>query len=119
MRRWTLTTTRSPDRRVAACTWAIDAEATGSAVEGDEDLGEGTPEILLDGAADRREGLGRDPVAQQAELVDQLLGEDALARGDDLAELDVGRARGARRPAADAGRARPATARCRGRGPPR
>ena len=29
VRRWTLTATRSPDRRVAACTWAIDADATG------------------------------------------------------------------------------------------
>ena len=62
-----------------------------SAVEGDEDLREGTTEFLLDGAANRRERLGRDPVAQQAELGDQLLGEDAFARGDDLAELDVGR----------------------------
>ena len=32
--RCTLTTTRSPVRRVAAWTWAIDAEAIGRAVEG-------------------------------------------------------------------------------------
>ena len=30
MRRCTLTTTRSPVRRVAACTWAMDAEAMGT-----------------------------------------------------------------------------------------
>ena len=30
LRRWTLTTTRSPVRRVAACTWAMDAEAMGT-----------------------------------------------------------------------------------------
>ena len=29
VRRWTLTTTRSPVRSVAACTWAIEAEAIG------------------------------------------------------------------------------------------
>ncbi len=30
LRRWTLTTTRSPDRSVAAWTWAIEAEAMGT-----------------------------------------------------------------------------------------
>ena len=90
-RRWTLTTTRSPVRRVAACTWAMEAEAIGHAVEGDEHVGQRVAEVLLDGAPDGRERLGRHPVAQQPELVHQLLGEDALARRHDLAELDVGR----------------------------
>ncbi len=61
------------------------------AVEGDEDLGERATEILFDRAPDGGERLGRDPVAQQPELVDELLGEDALTGGEDLAELDVGR----------------------------
>ena len=72
----------------------------GHPVEGGEDLGQGPTQVLFDGAADRRERLGRHPVAEQPELLDQLLGEDALAGGDDLAQLDVGRARGARRPGA-------------------
>ena len=63
----------------------------GHPVEGDEHLGQGPSQVLLDGPAHGGEGLGRDPVPQQPELLDQLLGEDALARGDDLAELDVGR----------------------------
>ena len=46
-------------------------------------------EIGLDGLADRVERFGRHLVAQQAELEHELLGEDALARADDLAELDV------------------------------
>ena len=29
VRRWTFTTTRSPERSVAACTWAMEAEAMG------------------------------------------------------------------------------------------
>ena len=56
-----------------------------------------------------RPGLGRHLVAALLELADQLLGEHALADGDDLAELDVGRARGARRRCAGAGRCRPWT----------
>ncbi len=104
--RWTLTTTRSPVRRVAAWTWAMEAEAIGVAVEGGEDLGEGSAEVLLDGAADHGERLGGDPVAEEPELLDQLLGKDALARRDDLAELDVGRAQvleGRAQPAGQAG----------------
>ena len=51
--------------------------------------------------------LGRHLVAALLELVDELLGEEALARRDDLGELDVGRARGARRRCAAGGRGRP------------
>ena len=47
-------------------------------------------EILLDGGPHVVEGLGRHLVAALLELLDQLLGEEALAGGDDLAELDVG-----------------------------
>ena len=47
-------------------------------------------EVGLDDRPDGLERLGRDPVAEQLELADQLLGEDALAGGEDLAELDVG-----------------------------
>ena len=43
--------------------------------------------------------------------LDQLVGEDALAGGQDLPELDVGRARAARRPGAAGGTARRGTAR--------
>ena len=56
-----------------------------------EHLLEGAAEIGLDALAHGCEGLSRDPVAQQLELADELGREDPLARGEDLAELDVGR----------------------------
>jgi hypothetical protein len=64
----------------------------GDAVEGREHLGQRFAQILFHRATHRGEGLGRDAVPQQLELLDQLLGEDALAGRDDLAQLDVGRA---------------------------
>ena len=42
--------------------------------------------------AHRAEALGGHLVAAKAELGDELLGEDALTRGEDLAQLYVGRA---------------------------
>ena len=64
----------------------------GYAVEGREHLGQRSAQVLLDRATHGGERLGRHPVPQQLELPHQLLGEDALARRDDLAQLDVGRA---------------------------
>ena len=60
-------------------------------VELGEDFVERAAEVALDAFADVGERLGRDPVAQQLELGDELGREDPLARGEDLAELDVGR----------------------------
>ncbi len=105
--RCTLTTTSSPERRVAACTWAIDAAARGWRSNAGEQVLEGPAQILLDHRPDRFERFGRDPVAQQAELADQLGGEDALARGEDLAQLDVGRPEGLERQPQPAGQAGP------------
>ena len=62
----------------------------GHGIDRGEQRVEGPAEVLLDDPADHGEGLGRDPVAQQPELVDQLLGEEPFARGEDLAQLDVG-----------------------------
>ena len=64
------------------------------AVEAAKTRLERAAEVLLDDPAHVGERLGRHPVAAALELVDQLVGEDALAGGDDLAELDVGRAEG-------------------------
>ena len=89
--RWTLTTTRSPVTRVAACTWAIDAAARGVRSMSANTASEGPAELRLDDGADLVPRLGRDLVAALLELGDQLLGEQALAARDDLAELDVGR----------------------------
>ena len=66
------------------------------AVERLEHVVERAAELELDHAAHVVERLGRHPVAQQLELGDQLLGEQAFAARDDLAELDVGRAERAR-----------------------
>ena len=59
-------------------------------VEALEHLLERPTEVLLDHAAHDAERLRRHLVAAALELGDQLLGEDALAGADDLAELDVG-----------------------------
>src|SRR5207302_10735211 len=52
---------------------------------------EGPQQILFDHAADDVERLWRHLIAALAEFDDERLGEDALARGDDLSELDVRR----------------------------
>ena len=110
--RWTFTTTSSPVTRRAAWTCAIDAAAIGSVGELGEHVVERAAELALDDLAHLGERLGRDLVAELLELVDELVGEQALERRDDLAELDVGRSPGARTPGAAGVRARRATAAC-------
>ena len=61
-------------------------------VEPLEQLLERAAEVDLDDRAHVGERLGRHLVAQELELGDQLVGEQALATGDDLAELHVARA---------------------------
>jgi hypothetical protein len=60
------------------------------------ELGEGVLErpaqLFLEHGADDLVRFGRHAVAALLELVDELVREDALAGGDDLSELDVGRA---------------------------
>jgi hypothetical protein len=56
-----------------------------------EHLVQWTPEVLLDRGPHGVERLRLDLVAALLELRDQLIGEQALAGGDDLAELDVAR----------------------------
>ena len=90
--RWTLTTTSSPVSSVAAWTWAIDAAASGSGSKRSKTASSGRPRSSSTTARTHRERLGRHLVAAALELGHQLLGEDALAGRDDLAELDVGRA---------------------------
>ncbi len=60
-------------------------------VERLEQLLERTAEVDLHHCPHVGERLGRHLIAQQLELVDQLVGEEALAAGDDLAELHVAR----------------------------
>ena len=60
------------------------------AVEAREHLLERLAEVTLDDGTHGFERLGGDLVAQHSELVDELLGEDALTRRQDLAQLDVG-----------------------------
>ena len=78
-------------------------------VERREELLERAAEVDLDDGAHVGERLGRHLVAEQLELGDQLVGEQALAAGDDLAELHVARAEALERPAG-AGRSRRGTA---------
>ena len=59
-------------------------------VDGGEHLVERPAQVLLDDPAHDRPRLGRHLVAAVLALAHQLLGEQALARRDDLGELDVG-----------------------------
>ncbi len=61
------------------------------AFEVGEDILEGSSELALDGGPDRAERFRGHLVAALLELAHQLFGEQALTRGDDLAELDVRR----------------------------
>ncbi len=77
-----------------------------SLVEPFEQLAERTPEVDFDDGADVGERFGRHLVAQELELRDQLVGEQAFAARDDLAELHVARAEALERatePSRDAG----------------
>ena len=76
------------------------------AVEALEHVVERAAEVELDDPAHDVERLGRHTVAEQLELGDELRREQALAARDDLAELDVGRARARRTRGAAGGRAR-------------
>ena len=78
-------------------------------VELGEELLERAAEVDLDDGPDVLERLGRHLVAQLLELGDQLVGEEALAARDDLAELHVARAERARTHCASGGRSRRAT----------
>ena len=121
--RCTFTTTSSPVRRRAACTWAIDAAASGSSSNEEKIVCSGRAEVLLDDGAHVGERLGRHVVAQQTELGRPARVGTALAARDDLAELDVGGPEPLERPAQPAlrsgrgSRAGPAPAgtRCRPR----
>ena len=72
--RCTLTTTSSPVRSRAACTWAIDAAAIGMRSKRSNTVVERAAELLLDHRAHEVEGLGRHAVAQLLELGDELGG---------------------------------------------
>ena len=66
----------------------------GRAVERREHVLQRPAELGLDRSADHIERLGGDLVAAALELLDELGGEQALAGGDDLAELDERRPEG-------------------------
>ena len=101
-----MTTTSSPRRRRARCTWAIEAAAIGALSNSAKISSSGRPRSASTIAAHVGERLRRDPVAQQLELADELGREDPLARGEDLAELDVGRPEASRRRSGAAATAR-------------
>ena len=101
--RWTLTTTSSPVLSRAAWTWAIEAAAIGTGRRRRTGVSSGCPRSSSTMPPDDVEALRRNLVAAEPELGDELLGEDPLPDGQDLAELDVGGARGVRRLCAVAG----------------
>ena len=107
--RCTFTTTSSPVTSRAACTWAIDAAASGCPVElGEHRLERTGPGPAWMTARTSANGSGGTWSRQLLELVDELVGEQALAGRDDLGELDVGGAELAPSPDGSDGRGRPA-----------
>ena len=96
--RCTFTTTSSPVTSRAAWTWAIDAAAIGRSSKCANTVSSGAPRSPSTTRRMACVRLGRDLVAQLLELGHQLVGEQALERRDDLAELHVGRAELLERP---------------------
>ncbi len=88
--RCTLTTTASPSAQSRRVDLGDRRGGDGRALELAELLFEGPAQVGFDDAADHGEGLGRHLVATQPELGHELLGEEPLARGEDLSQLDVG-----------------------------
>ena len=70
--RWTLTTTSSPVRSVAAWTWAIDAAASAVSSIHSKTSCDRAAEVLLDRRPHGVERLGLDLIAALLELGDQL-----------------------------------------------
>ena len=87
--RCTLTTTGLPRAAVPGCTWAMEAAAGIGARTRRTRLTSGPPELGLEEPAQRARRFGRHR-SRTTELGHELGGEDPFARGDDLAELDVG-----------------------------
>ena len=84
---------RSPVCSVAACTCAIDAAASGMRSNYAKTSSSGQPRSCLDDRAHDLSNVSAGTWSRQSlNSRDQLFGEQPLAGGDDLAELDVGRA---------------------------
>ena len=105
--RCTLTTTSLPSRRRAACTWAIEAAASGVGSNRREHARRaGGRARRFDDAVDHGQGLRRHPIAAHLNSATSSAREEPLSRGDDLSELDVRRAEplgGHPQPAREAG----------------
>ena len=107
--RCTLTTTCSPVRSRAAWTWAIDAAASGCSSKNSKMSSSRAPRSCSTVSRTASKGSAGTWSRHFLNSLDQLGGEEPFARGDDLAELDVGRAEflgGKAQPAGDVGAAR-------------
>ena len=90
--RCTLTTTRRPFGSTARCTWPIDAAASGSLVELEEQPLDRLAELLRDRPLDVRERERAHVVLQAAQLGDDVRRHDVGPRREQLPELDERRA---------------------------
>ncbi len=90
--RCTLTTTGVPSSSVAGVDLGDGGGGQRRALDRGEGRGDGAAQLLDEHPLDDRPRLGRDLVAAPLELGDELGREDPVPRGDDLAQLDVGRA---------------------------
>ena len=85
----TFTATCSPLCKRATCTWPMDAEAMGTAVELGEHLVGSTPaELLAQPRLDVLVGPGRHLVLQPLQLAPERLGQEVGHDADQLADLD-------------------------------
>ena len=108
--RCTLMTTSAPSRSRAACTCAIDADASGALSTSEKTARKRLAELGADDALDRLEGEGAHAIEALAELLAVALGEESLGRRDELAELHVRRSELLEGAADDARRGPPAAA---------
>ena len=88
--RCTFTTTCSPVRSRAACTCAIDAAAIGVRSKLTKTSSSERPSSISTTRRTRSKSSAGTRSRSSLNSVDELLGEQPLAAGDDLAELDVG-----------------------------
>ena len=87
-----MTATLCPFGRTARCTWPIDAAASGSRVELEEETLDRLAELLLDDAFDVLVREWAHVVLEASELRDDVRRQDVWPHREQLAELDEGRA---------------------------
>ena len=88
--RQTLTTTRCPERSVAAWTWAMDAAANGVRSNAANSSSTPAPSSALITSSISDHGTGSHIVLEPTQFLDELIGQQVTAGGEHLPEFDEG-----------------------------